>query len=62
MDIVSLFEQLASTTHHKINIEELLREKPANIQQAFANNDGTSLKAFFNEDTVLADRTTIFDL
>ncbi|WP_412758296.1 hypothetical protein [Legionella bozemanae] len=62
MSIVTLFEQLASTTHHKINLDELLKEKDVNIQQVFANNDASFLKALFNEKTILADRTTIFDL
>ncbi|PWY54650.1 hypothetical protein DGG96_15975 [Legionella qingyii] len=62
MGIISLFEQLASTTHHKINLDELLKEKDVNIQQVFANNDASFLKNLFNEKAILADRTTIFDL
>ena len=62
MNIVTLLEQLATTTHHKIDLDELLREKPASIKQAFANNDASSLKAFCNETNVVADRTTIFEL
>ncbi|WP_454784781.1 hypothetical protein [Legionella sp. WA2024007413] len=62
MGIISLFEQLASTTHHKINLDELLKEEDVNIQQVFANNDASFLKTLFNEKAILADRTTIFDL
>lgn len=61
MSIVTLFEQLASTTHHKINLDELLKGK-AVLQEVFATNDASFLKALFNGKAVLADRTTIFDL
>ncbi|ARB92843.1 hypothetical protein [Legionella longbeachae] len=62
MCIVTLLQELASTTHHKINLDKLLKEKNADIQQVFANNDASYLKALFNETEILADRTTIFDL
>lgn len=62
MNIVTLFEQLASTTHHKINLDELLKEKNPELLQIFAENNASTLKAIFNENLILADRTTIFDL
>lgn len=62
MNIVTIFEQLANTVHHKINFNELLKEDAIGLQQIFANKDAASLKALFNEKMRLADRTTIFDL
>lgn len=62
MDIVALFEYLATTTHHKVNIAEMLETAPREIQEIFENNDALSLKAFFNGNNILADRVTIFEL
>ncbi|MFT4058512.1 MAG: hypothetical protein QM652_03085 [Legionella sp.] len=47
MSIVTLFEQLASTTHHKVNFEELLKEEHESIQRMLIQNDASSLKAHF---------------
>lgn len=62
MNIIPLFEELASTAYHKINIDQLLSCTPPIIQQAFANNDASSIKTIFNANKVIADRTTIFEL
>ena len=62
MCIVTLLEQLASTTHHKVNLVELLKEEHTTIQQAFSSNDSSVLKTFFNGNNLLADRNTIFEL
>lgn len=62
MNIVTIFEQLAATAHHRVNLNELLKGETIELQQIFINNDASSLKASFNEKVMLADRTTIFDL
>jgi len=62
MNIVTILEQLARTAHHRVNFNELLKEETIELQQILVNNDASSLKAFFNEKVMLADRTTIFDL
>lgn len=62
MNIITIFEQLAKTAHHKVNFNGLLQDEVIELQQMFANNDATSLKALFNEKAILADRNTIFDL
>ena len=62
MSIVTLFEQMASTVHHKVNLNELLKEKNSDLQQIIENSDPSKLKALFNENAILADRTTIFEL
>ncbi|USQ13704.1 hypothetical protein J2N86_13665 [Legionella lytica] len=62
MSIVTLFEQMASTVHHKVNLNELLKEKNSDLQQIIENSDPSKLKALFNEKAILADRTTIFEL
>lgn len=33
MSIVTLLEQLASTVHHKINLDLLLKDEPSTIQK-----------------------------
>ncbi|WP_298623793.1 hypothetical protein [uncultured Legionella sp.] len=62
MSIVTIFEQLARTAHHKVNLNELFNEDAIELQRIFANEDAASLKALFNEKARPADRTTIFDL
>ncbi|WP_133138113.1 hypothetical protein [Legionella rowbothamii] len=62
MSIVTLFEQLASTVHHKVSLDKFLKEKHSVLQQIIENNDSSNLKALFNKNAVLADRTTIFEL
>jgi hypothetical protein len=62
MDIISLFEQLASTAHHNVNLEALLVKESSKIQQAFLNNDATSLKNYLSNNQLLADRNTTFQL
>ncbi len=62
MNIVTLFEQLASTVHHKVNLDELLKEKSPDLQHIVANNDSSNLKMLFNGNAAFADRTTIFEL
>ncbi|MCW8409599.1 hypothetical protein OQJ13_11520 [Legionella sp. PATHC035] len=62
MSIVTLLEQLASTVHHKINLDLLLKDEPSTIQKAFLYNDAAYFKNNLNEDKALADRTTIFEI
>lgn len=62
MSIVTIFEQLAKTAHHRVNFNELLKEEAIELQQVFVNNDASSLKALFDEKVMLADRNTIFEL
>lgn len=62
MNIVTIFEQVARTVHHKVNFNELLKEEAIELQQVFVNNDASSVKALFNEKMISADRNTIFDL
>lgn len=62
MSIVTIFEQLARTAHHKVNLNELFNEDAIELQRILVNEDAASLKALFNEKLRPADRTTIFDL
>lgn len=62
MNIVSLLEEIARTSHHNLDIEKLLKDKPADIKIAIENNDAESLKAIFNKTDLLANRTTIFEV
>ncbi|MBN9226262.1 MULTISPECIES: hypothetical protein [Legionella] len=62
MSIVTLLEQLATTVHHKINLDTLLKDEPSIIQKAFIDNNATYLKSNLNENIALADRTTIFEI
>ncbi|WP_454782824.1 hypothetical protein [Legionella sp. WA2022007384] len=62
MSIITLLEQLATTAHHKINLDTLLKDKPSTIKNAFIYNDAVSLKNNLNESVAFADRTTIFEI
>lgn len=62
MSIVTLLEQLATTAHHKVNLDALLKDEPLVIQKAFTDNDAASLKSNLNGNITLADRNTIFEI
>lgn len=62
MNITLLLEQMAVTPHHKINIENLLKESHPDVHQAFVKNDISSLKTILNGSQLLADRNTIFEI
>ena len=62
MRIVTMFEQLARTAHHRVNINALLNEEAIELKELFVNNDASSLRALLNKKVMPADRNTIFDL
>ncbi|AWN73111.1 hypothetical protein LEAN103870_04895 [Legionella anisa] len=62
MRIIMLLEQLATTVHHKIELDTFLKDESSTIQKAFSYNDATYLKSNLNGDITLADRTTIFEI
>lgn len=60
MQIIALFEQLATHAHYEL--EELLISQPKKIQEIFLTNNTTDLKSMFPDSEISADRTTIFQL
>lgn len=62
MNIVSLLEEIARTSHHNLDIKKLLNDKPNDIKVAIETNDAASLKAIFNKTELLANRNTIFEI
>lgn len=62
MSIVSFLEQLARTAHHRVNLNDLLKEEDVELRKVFINHNASSLKTLLNDNTMPADRTTIFDI
>ena len=59
---LELLEQLASTAHHRLNLDKLLSEQPEIIKKAILENDAQSFKMQFKDAEYLADFTEVFQV
>lgn len=58
--VLNLFEKLAINAHHRLALDDLLKEQSVEVQQVFQKNDGYALKSLFCNPMELADKTTVF--
>lgn len=59
-EIISVFEQLATSTHHVFSKETLFKNQSNEIQEAIRNNNGLKLRELLSGDYYFADKTTVF--
>ncbi len=62
MDTIKLLEYLAVNAHYRIELLDLIKTQPKEIQISFLTNDSNSLKKLLNQKGPLADRSTIFQI
>ena len=63
MKTVSFLEKLATTAHHRIDINHFLEKQPTQVKEAFLENNALLLKKQFgSENAYLANRTTVVQI
>ena len=58
MDIISIFEKLAQSTHHQ-SLATFVDALPEKMQLAFLQNNSQQLRKLFSEETHFSDALTI---
>lgn len=59
MDLIDLFEKLATSTLSQKEINQLIHDQPEGIKQAFMTNNATQLKEHFCDINYLADKSAV---
>ncbi len=62
MNIITLLEQLATSTHHNISMGIVIKEQSVEVQKAFLTNDAMLLKNQLGCTLNLADRTEVVQI
>ena len=57
-NLLSILEQLAKNTDYRINLNELLKNQPTEIKNAFLTSNEAEIKAQFGK-TILPDRDKV---
>ncbi len=59
MDIIKFLETLATHSHHKIYLDNLMEKLPLNIKNAYLTNDANTLKFLLSDIDYLANESHV---